>query len=53
MIDELAREFLIESQEELDRMERCLTDLEKGPGDAELIAEIFRSVHTDSLTTTS
>ena len=27
-MDELTREFLIESQEGLDRMERCLTDLE-------------------------
>ncbi len=50
-MDELTREFLIESQEGLDRMERCLTDLEKRPGDAELIAEIFRSVHTIKGTT--
>ncbi len=45
-MDELTREFLIESQEGLDRMERCLTGLERSPGDAALIAEIFRSVHT-------
>jgi two-component system chemotaxis sensor kinase CheA len=45
-MDELTREFLIESQEGLDRMERCLTDLEKHPGDEALIADIFRSVHT-------
>ena len=45
-MDELTREFLIESQEGLDRMERCLTDLEKQPDDAEFLAEIFRSVHT-------
>ena len=37
------REFLIESQKGLDRMERRLTDLEKRPDDAALIAEIFRS----------
>ena len=30
----------------LDRMERCLTDLEQRPGDRELMDEIFRSVHT-------
>ena len=36
-MDELTREFLIESQEGLDRMERCLTDLEERPGDAALI----------------
>ncbi len=45
-MDELIREFLIESQEGLDRMERCLTDLESRPDDAELLAEIFRTVHT-------
>ncbi|HEX3893582.1 MAG TPA: chemotaxis protein CheW [Terracidiphilus sp.] len=50
-MDELTREFLIESQEGLDRMERCLTDLEERPGDAELIADIFRSVHTIKGTT--
>jgi two-component system chemotaxis sensor kinase CheA len=50
-MDELTREFLIESQEGLDQMERCLTDLEKRPDDSELIAEIFRSVHTIKGTT--
>lgn len=50
-MDDLTREFLLESQEGLDRMERCLTDLEMRPGDAELIAEIFRSVHTIKGTT--
>jgi len=50
-MDDLTREFLIESGEGLDRMERCLTDLEKSPGDAALIAEIFRSVHTIKGTT--
>lgn len=50
-MDELTREFLIESQEGLDRMERCLTDLESRPEDAALLAEIFRSVHTIKGTT--
>ncbi len=50
-MDELTREFLIESQEGLDRMERCLTELEESPQDAELLAEIFRSVHTIKGTT--
>jgi len=50
-MDELTREFLIESQEGLDRMERCLTDLEERPEDTALIAEIFRSVHTIKGTT--
>jgi len=51
MIDELTREFLIESQEGLDRMERCLTELEERPDDAGLIGDIFRSVHTIKGTT--
>jgi two-component system, chemotaxis family, sensor kinase CheA len=50
-MDELTREFLIESQEGLDRMERCLTDLEMRPGDGGLLAEIFRAVHTIKGTT--
>jgi two-component system chemotaxis sensor kinase CheA len=50
-MDELTREFLIESQEGLDRMERCLTDLEERPQDTALLAEIFRSVHTIKGTT--
>src|SRR5277367_6855818 len=50
-VDELTREFLIESQEGLDRMERCLTELEERPEDRELLAEIFRSVHTIKGTT--
>jgi len=50
-MEELTREFLIESQEGLDRMERCLTDLEERPQDAGLIGEIFRSVHTIKGTT--
>ncbi len=50
-MDELTREFLLESQEGLDRMERCLTDLEERPDDAALIADVFRSVHTIKGTT--
>ena len=50
-MDELTREFLIESQEGLDRMERCLTELETRPDDTALLGEIFRSVHTIKGTT--
>jgi two-component system, chemotaxis family, sensor kinase CheA len=50
-MDELTREFLIESQEGLDRMERGLTGLEQRPEDNALLAEIFRSVHTIKGTT--
>ena len=45
-MDDLTREFLIESQEGLDRMERRLTELEMRPQDAGLLGDIFRSVHT-------
>src|ERR1039457_730470 len=50
-MDELTREFLIESQEGLDRMERGLTGLEQRPEDNALLAEFFRSVHTIKGTT--
>ena len=50
-MDDLTREFLIESQEGLDRMEHCLTELEGKPEDAGLLGEIFRAVHTIKGTT--
>ena len=50
-MDDLTREFLIESQEGLDRMEQCLTELEGRPEDAGLLGEIFRAVHTIKGTT--
>lgn len=50
-MDDLTREFLIESQEGLDRMEHCLTELEAAPGNTALLAEIFRAVHTIKGTT--
>jgi two-component system chemotaxis sensor kinase CheA len=50
-VDDLTKEFIAESQEGLDRMERCLTELETRPGDAGLLGEIFRAVHTIKGTT--
>ncbi len=50
-MDELTKEFLAESLEGLDRMDRCLTDLEQRPHDKDLLGEIFRSVHTIKGTT--
>jgi two-component system chemotaxis sensor kinase CheA len=51
-VDDLTKEFIAESQEGLDRMERCLTELEMRPGDGEqLVGEIFRAVHTIKGTT--
>jgi two-component system chemotaxis sensor kinase CheA len=51
-VDDLTQEFIAESQDGLDRMERCLTDLETRPQDSQqLVAEIFRAVHTIKGTT--
>src|ERR1700751_5714156 len=50
-VDDLTKEFIAESQEGLDRMERCLTELETRPDDAGLLGEILRSVHTIKGTT--
>lgn len=51
-MDDLTKEFITESQEGLDRMERCLTELEARPQDsAQLVGEIFRAVHTIKGTT--
>ncbi len=50
-MDDLTKEFIAESQEGLDRMEQCLTELEMRPGDTSLLGEIFRAVHTIKGTT--
>jgi two-component system chemotaxis sensor kinase CheA len=50
-VDELTREFIAESRDGLERMELCLTELENRPADCELVAEIFRVVHTIKGTT--
>src|SRR5215471_7717616 len=44
--DALVREFLVESYENLDRLDRALVDLEKDPRDADNLASIFRTIHT-------
>src|ERR1017187_3921630 len=43
---EVIREFLIESHENLSRLDRELVELEKRPGDTALLASIFRTIHT-------
>src|SRR5580698_4269559 len=43
---EVVREFLIESAEHLARLDNELVELETRPRDADLLASIFRSVHT-------
>jgi two-component system, chemotaxis family, sensor kinase CheA len=43
---EVIREFLVESHENLSRLDQELVELEKHPKDAELLASIFRTFHT-------
>jgi two-component system, chemotaxis family, sensor kinase CheA len=44
--EEVIREFLIESSENLARLDNEIVDLERRPKDADLLASIFRTVHT-------
>ncbi|MFM8577832.1 MAG: Hpt domain-containing protein, partial [Planctomycetaceae bacterium] len=43
---EFIEEFLVESAENLDQLDRDLVALEKQPDDPERLASIFRNVHT-------
>ena len=43
--DEEIRQFLIESNENLNALDRQVVELEKNPSDAELIASVFRTIH--------
>ena len=43
---DVIREFLVESHENLSRLDQELVELEKRPKDAELLASIFRTIHT-------
>jgi len=43
---DVIREFLVESRENLSRLELELVDLEKRPKDAPLLASVFRTIHT-------
>jgi two-component system chemotaxis sensor kinase CheA len=45
-MDEIVKEFLVESTEGLDQLDRNLVALEQKPGDKELLAGIFRCIHT-------
>jgi chemotaxis protein histidine kinase CheA len=44
--DDIVKEFLIESGENLDRLDRDLITLEQNPNDREILASIFRTIHT-------
>ncbi len=45
-MDEIVKEFLVESTEGLDQLESDLVELEKDPTHKELLASIFRAIHT-------
>ena len=44
--NEILSEFLIESAENLARLEKEIVELEQRPDDPELLASIFRTIHT-------
>jgi two-component system chemotaxis sensor kinase CheA len=50
-LDEIVREFLVESAENLDQLDRDLVSLERDPTSRDLLAGIFRAVHTIKGTT--
>jgi len=43
---DIVKEFLVESYENLDRLDRDLLELEKAPTAQEILASIFRTIHT-------
>ncbi|HEX5483261.1 MAG TPA: Hpt domain-containing protein, partial [Terriglobia bacterium] len=49
--DEIVKEFLVESTENLDRLDQDLVELEKDPASQEILSSIFRAVHTIKGTT--
>ena len=46
MSDDIVREFLVESNENLDLLDRELVRLEKDPANRETLASVFRTIHT-------
>lgn len=50
-MDDIVNEFIVESTENLDQMDRDLVSLEKNPTSKELLDSIFRAVHTVKGTT--
>src|ERR1035438_9543779 len=43
---DILREFLIESNENLNRLDSEIIELEQRPKDKELLASVFRTIHT-------
>lgn len=45
-MDEIVKDFLIESRENLDRLDQELVSLESDPTSKELLGSVFRTIHT-------
>src|SRR4051794_13465049 len=45
-MDDIVKDFLTESAENLDRLDQELVELESDPGSKELLSSIFRTIHT-------
>src|SRR5437899_7469130 len=45
-MDDLVRDFLVESGENLDRLDQELVQLESDPSSRDLLSSIFRTIHT-------
>lgn len=46
IVDEVVQEFLVESYENLDRLDQEFVQLEQDPGRTDLVASVFRTIHT-------
>jgi two-component system, chemotaxis family, sensor kinase CheA len=46
MSDDIVREFLVESNENLYSLDRELVQLEKNPTNSGTLASVFRTIHT-------
>ena len=45
-MDDIVREFIVESYENLDQLDQDLVALEDQPGSRELLGSVFRTIHT-------
>lgn len=45
-LDDIVREFLVESHDNLDQLDSDLVALEKAPGSRDLLGSVFRTIHT-------
>jgi len=45
-MDEIVQEFVVESHENLDQLDQDLVQLERDPGSRDLLASVFRTIHT-------